>query len=128
LRNIVGGARIGRFRPDGKCAVENRAFGEGKQIRTNVWQYNVGFCNAEHDVPHPAKFPLELATDHILSWSSENDLVLDPFMGSGTVAIAASKTNRRYLGIEISPEYVDLAQKRIDDYLRQGQLFDQNDL
>ncbi len=62
--------------------------------------------------------------DHILSWSNENDLILDPFMGSGTTAIATLKTNRRYIGIEIAPEYVELAQKRIDNYLKQGQLFD----
>ena len=67
--------------------------------------------------------PENLAKDHILSWSNENDLVYDPFMGSGTTAKAAHQLKRRWIGSEISSEYVDLANKRLEPYLAQTQLF-----
>lgn len=54
---------------------------------------------------HPAPFPINLAQDHILSWSNPGDLVLDPFGGSGTTAIAAEQTGRRWLCIERDPAY-----------------------
>ena len=51
---------------------------------------------------HPAIFPEKLVADHIISWSNEGDIVLDPFMGSGTTAKKAIELNRRWMGIEIS--------------------------
>ncbi|PSJ72176.1 hypothetical protein C7N43_35600, partial [Sphingobacteriales bacterium UPWRP_1] len=48
--------------------------------------------------------------------------VLDPFMGSGTTAIAALMNNRAYLGIEISPEYIKMAEKRISDFINQSKI------
>lgn len=71
-------------------------------VRTNIWKYNVGFNDK---TSHPAVFPERLAEDHILTWSAEGDLVLDPFMGSGTTAKVAMLNNRRYLGFEINEEY-----------------------
>ena len=62
---------------------------------------------------HPARFPEALARDHILSWSNPGNLVLDPFMGSGTTAKMAMQNGRDYLGFDISPEYVELARKRV---------------
>ena len=55
---------------------------------------------------HPAIFPEQLAKDHIISWSSENDTVLDPFMGSGTTGKVCKLLNRNFIGIEISEEYL----------------------
>ena len=76
----------------------------------NVFMYKVG----ENDKTiHKAPFPEQLANDHIISWSNKNDLVFDPFMGSGTTAKMAIKNNRQYLGCEISKEYIDIANKRI---------------
>ena len=63
---------------------------------------------------HPAPFPEQLAHDHILSWSSEGDIVFDPFMGGGTTAKMAIANNRKYIGAEISQEYVDIANERIE--------------
>jgi DNA modification methylase len=80
-------------------------------VRFNIWQIapsGVGVWSA-----HPAVFPYELAYDHIRSWSRENQLVLDPFCGSGTTGEAAYDLNRRFLGIEISAEYIQIAEKRI---------------
>ena len=62
---------------------------------------------------HPSPFPLQLATDHILSWSNPGDTVLDPFLGSGTTGVAAANTGRRFIGIERNPDYFAIAQARI---------------
>lgn len=65
------------------------------------------------DTGHPAVFPYALAHDHILSWSDPGDLVLDPFMGSGTTGIACNDTHRDFIGIEIDEQYFDIAKDRI---------------
>ena len=62
---------------------------------------------------HQASFPLSLIVPFILTTSKENDLVLDPFMGSGTTAVACVQTNRNYLGFEINSEYCKYAEKRV---------------
>lgn len=84
---------------------------------TNVWIYPP----ASTDKNHPAPFPEQLARDHILSWSNENDIVFDPMCGSGTTLKMAKGLNRRYIGIDISQEYVDLSNKRVDA-IEQGYL------
>lgn len=81
----------------------------------NIWEYSVGF-NAKNDKiasKHPAIFPEKLAEDHILSWSNESDVVLDPFGGSGTAAKMAALNNRNYIHIDISEEYNDIARERL---------------
>lgn len=88
--------------------------------RQNIWNYKVGLYNTTSDkvaFKHPAIFPEQLANDHILSWSNENDIVLDPFMGSGTTAKSAILTNRKYIGFEISEEYCNIANERINNTL-----------
>ncbi len=67
-------------------------------------------------VGHPAPFPLELPYRLIQLYSFQDDVVLDPFMGSGSTALAALKSGRRFVGYEINPEYVNLAQKRIESF------------
>jgi site-specific DNA-methyltransferase (adenine-specific) len=62
---------------------------------------------------HPAVFPEKLAEDHILSWSVENDVVYDPFMGSGTTAKMAVMNRRHWIGSEISEEYCRMVATRI---------------
>ena len=68
---------------------------------------------------HPAPFPEQLALDHIKTWSNEKDVVLDPFMGSGTTGKMAILSNRDFIGIDISKEYCDIATKRIEKYNEQ---------
>lgn len=72
---------------------------------------------------HPATFPEKLAEDQIISWSNKGDLILDPFMGSGTTAKMALKNERDFIGFEISQEYVDIANKRIEGWKEQTRLF-----
>lgn len=75
------------------------------------------------ETQHPAIFPEKLANDHIISWSNVGDIVFDPFMGSGTTAKMAIRNGRNFIGIEVSPKYCDIAQKRIDAERAQGKLF-----
>lgn len=79
------------------------------KIRQNIWYFD-----RKRVKGHPAQFPLQLAKDHILSWSNEGDTVLDPFLGSGTTGVAAVDLNRKFVGIEIAPEYFEMAKQRID--------------
>jgi site-specific DNA-methyltransferase (adenine-specific) len=97
--------------------------GNGRKIGRKVKEYGARF-NIWDIVParnnktnHPAVFPEQLANDHIISWSNEGDVVLDPFMGSGTTAIACINTNRNYIGFELDKQYCDIANKRIQKAL-----------
>jgi site-specific DNA-methyltransferase (adenine-specific) len=80
--------------------------------RFNVWFMNTEVSNLKR-CGHPAPFPEKLAEDHILSWSNEGDIIIDPMAGSGTTLKMAKKNNRNYIGIEISQEYVDIINKRL---------------
>lgn len=66
-------------------------------------------------IGHPAPFPVELPYRLIQLYTFENDIVLDPFIGSGTTAIAAIRTGRHFIGYEINEKYVEIANKRIRD-------------
>lgn len=78
-------------------------------MRNNVWPIAVG--GEAND--HPAPMPETLARDVVATWSNPGDLVLDPFSGSGTTAKAAKELGRRFLGLEINPEYCAIAERRI---------------
>ena len=77
--------------------------------RPNVWKINIG----ANERLHPAVFPLQLANDHVKTWSEEGDTIYDPFMGSGTTAKVCQDLNRNYIGSEISKEYCDIAEQRL---------------
>jgi len=97
-------------RPSRTCVLRDMA------ARTNIWPIRAGFgqsCEESYAFNHPAIFPEALARDHILSWSNENDIVLDPFSGSGTTAKMARLMGRQFIGIEINPEYCEIAAKRL---------------
>ena len=83
-------------------------------MRNNIWKYNVGFN--DKIVKHPAVFPEQLAEDCILSWSVEGDLILDPFMGSGTTAKMAMLNNRNYIGFEVNTEYYSGTLNRLNKF------------
>lgn len=74
---------------------------------------------------HPAQFPEDLIRRLILGFTNKDDLVLDPFMGSGTVASVSVELNRRFIGFEINPIYCEIAKKRIELKIQQcTSLFD----
>ena len=84
--------------------------------RTNIWKILNGFNKSTLDkiaFEHPAIFPDALARDQIISWSNPGDIVLDPFLGSGTVGKACKKLQRNFIGIDINPHYVSIAHERI---------------
>ncbi len=88
-----------------------------EKTRTNIWTYAVGLGGTTNDriaFKHPAIFPEGLANDHILSWSNPGDLVLDPMCGSATTGKMALLNNRRFVGIDISREYINIAQERLN--------------
>jgi site-specific DNA-methyltransferase (adenine-specific) len=71
-------------------------------------------------IGHAAPFPIELPLRLIQLYTFTDDTVLDPFMGSGTTAIAALETERNFIGYEINPDYIRLAEERIAKYLNQS--------
>ncbi len=85
----------------------------------NIFSYNVGTSSSRDKVAfeHPAIFPEQLALDQIGTWTNLGDLVYDCFMGSGTTAKSAHLLGRRWLGSEISAEYVNIADQRLRPYL-----------
>lgn len=86
------------------------------KIKGNIWEYVVGKNLEDQEAKgHPAPFPCELARDHIYSWSNEGDLILDPMCGSGTTCKAAIQLGRRFIGIDISHEYLEIAKKRLSN-------------
>lgn len=96
---------------------QRKPVGQNK-IKGNIWRYTTGHNHSTKDsiaFKHPAIFPEQLANDHIISWSNEGDIVLDPFSGSGTTHKMALLNNRRFIGFEISQEYVDIETQRLKE-------------
>jgi modification methylase len=89
------------------------------------WTKSVWNMNAEsaRRIGHPAPFPEELPYRLIQLYSFKGDVVIDPFMGSGTTGVAAVKSDRHFVGYEISKEYIKLAENRINPLLQQGTIF-----
>ena len=82
-----------------------------QKVDSNIWKFAV----AQNRTSHPAIFPYELPYRHIISWTNEGDIVLDPFIGSGTTALAAINTGRKYIGIELNEEYCKICEERIKE-------------
>lgn len=103
------GHRFANGESKGKRVIERKEFGR----RMNIWTFHESGTRSEH----PAVFPEQLVNDHILSWSNENDLVYDPFMGSGTTAKMAILNSRNWIGSEISSEYCEIINERTEEAL-----------
>ncbi len=78
----------------------------------DIWNISRG---KKVDKSHGAVFPEKLVSTILENFSNEGDIVYDPFMGSGTTAVVSQKLNRKWLGSELSPNYCELIQKRIDE-------------
>lgn len=116
-KNISHGRKVtGKQREADNSLSERIGTKLGRQVgefgvRWNVWQVP----NQERNIGHPAPFPKKLVKDHILSWSKPGDVVLDPFMGSGTSGIMAKELGRKFIGIEQDEKYFQIASNRIGE-------------
>lgn len=124
-KNLWGGVPVhGTLRQTGDDLTTIN--GKGKRMvkeygaRLNTWNIP---AEKNNKTGHPAVFPERLVGDHIKTWSNEGDIVYDPFLGSGTTALVSIKSNRHYIGSEISAEYFDIASKRISNESAQLKLF-----
>ena len=82
----------------------------------SVWKFS---AERASKVGHPAPFPIELPYRLIQLYTFEGDVVLDPFVGSGTACIAALKTKRNYVAYDVDKNYCDLAEQRIKQFLQE---------
>lgn len=123
--NIYGGEKItGKERQKNgtlKSKAANNVTIKDVGRRFNIWKVS-SVKDRETDW-HPARFPIQLASDHIRTWSNEGDTVLDPFLGSGTTRIAAYDLNRDFIGYEIDKEYFTKQEARFQAHTAQINLF-----
>ena len=89
------------------------------ELTKSIWRFNT---ESAKKVKHPAPFPIELPRRAIELYTFKGDVILDPFVGSGSTAIAALQTGRHFVGYDISKEYVDIANKRIEKEAGQKKL------
>lgn len=121
-KNLAKGKISGTIRQKDGSLKRMSTEGNEKNIygqRFNIWNISPH----RQTGGHPAPFPEQLAFDQIKSWSNQNDIVFDPFMGSGTTAKIAIMLKRNYIGSEISKEYYDLINRRINNFNSQPYLF-----
>ena len=105
----------GSIHDPGKKSKEIKEWG----VRTNIWKIknSGGFGqSSKTSYKHPATMPEELARGHIHTWSNEGDLILDPFMGSGTSAQICLEMLRNFIGFEIDDEYYNMCVDRVKPY------------
>ena len=110
VRSGMESMSVRGLRKDGTKAKRHKKEMATHGKRKNIWKYGVGGGKTTH----PAVFPEQLAHDHILSWSNPGDIVFDPMCGSGTTCKMAKLTGRNYIGIDISEEYCQIAEERIE--------------
>lgn len=107
---VFSKAEFGRPKGDKEPTITRDDFLE---LTKSVWSFPP---EQARRVGHPAPFPIELPRRLIELYTYRNDLVLDPFCGSGSTCLAAIMTDRRYVGYDIEPEYVALAERRIEEH------------
>lgn len=111
--NLTAGAKLPK---EGKSSRDRRYITGVRTVHETSRRFNVWHIPQENNkTEHPAVFPIKIAADHIMTWSNGGDLVCDPFMGSGTTAVAAMKLGRNFIGFELKKEYCDIANKRIEE-------------
>lgn len=99
------------------------SFDAEKKYPSNVFYFPAVVSNSHEKCDHPTQKPVELLRYLILTYTNENDLILDNCIGSGTTAVAAIKENRRFIGFETDLNYFNIAQKRIENEKKQLNLF-----
>jgi site-specific DNA-methyltransferase (cytosine-N4-specific) len=100
-----------RYYYDYEASSEPANGGNKQRNRRTVWSI---VTETKHP-PHLAVFPPQLVKLCVLSSTKQNDIILDPFMGSGTVGLVCKETGRKFIGIEMKPQYVDISRKRLGE-------------
>jgi site-specific DNA-methyltransferase (adenine-specific) len=114
---VFSKGRFKRERPGRENTISRDEFLE---YTKSVWRFPTVSARR---VGHPAPFPVELPKRLIQLYTFTDEIVLDPFMGSGSTALAALETGRHFVGYDLSPEYVELARQRITDHQQKKELF-----
>lgn len=94
-----------------------KSMNQGKQMR-NVWEISAPSAEEKKFGKHPTQKPVELLTRILLASTREGDLVLDPFCGSSTTGVSALLLNRKYVGIDLEDEYLQLSKKRLEETIK----------
>lgn len=137
-----GGAKYRRsmvwIKPDGMPQYSGDRPGMGYESIVSVWNgsgksiWNGGgkcgvFVHNKNDyangAPHPTTKPIALMKELVGLFTGHGEVIVDPFMGSGTTGVACAKLGRKFIGIEIEPKYFDIACKRIEDAYKQPDMF-----
>ena len=106
------------------CAEDRKSTGQIRTVKEYSRRFNVWQVSRDNGgTGHPAVFPYRLVRDHIISWSNPGDTILDPFLGSGTTAVAALREKRHFIGFELNRDYYDIALRRIKLEQQQQTLF-----
>ena len=126
------------IKPDSTPQLNGQGPAQGAEIFVSAWagtghaKWNAGgkrgvyrhlVNNPERTGKHPTEKPRRLMSELIADFTNEGEVILDPFMGSGTTGVAAVMAGRQFIGVEQNPAYFELACKRIEDAQRQGDLF-----
>ena len=112
---------FGRKKPEGRQPTITKE--EFMEYTKSIWTFSAERASR---IGHPAPFPIDLPYRLIQLYTFEDEVILDPFLGSGTTCIAALKTKRRYVGYDNDQKYCELAERRIEEYLQsQNTLFNQ---
>jgi site-specific DNA-methyltransferase (adenine-specific) len=96
---------------------------QGDQVIENLWEISSPPAVEKQFGKHPTQKPIELLRRIILASTQEGDLVLDPFCGSSTTGVAALLLNRRYVGMDLEPEYLELSEKRLKEAINNLSMF-----
>ena len=102
------------YNPDDSQFSKPKKIINDTKIKGNIFEYHTGSTTGSSKIKHPAMFPLQLAIDQIQSWSNENDVILDPFIGSGTTALACKELHRDCIGFELNEDYYNITMNRLN--------------
>ncbi|GAB6102288.1 site-specific DNA-methyltransferase [Thermococcus atlanticus] len=116
---VLSKKSLRREKPKEREAVSTIAKEEFLEYTRSVWKFPP---ESAKRVGHPAPFPEELPYRCIQLYTFKGDVVLDPFVGAGTTCVAAARTGRHFIGIEINPEYAKIAKKRVQEAIKNPSL------